>query len=243
MIQCKKCGADLDDSAKFCGKCGTPVGAEEVSQEVSQEASPEVKTSPLKLQSLNVESLKKMYNEVKDKKVTKIIAVVVAIAVLGLVISIVVSSGKCEYSGCKNATAEDSDYCFNHKCNLCDEAKTSLSTKYCYLHYLTNEKAESNSSNSSSNASSDLKFSNISVSHNSSYTVVTGSVTNRGSRTYKFVKVKGAFKSSAGTVLDTDWTYAVGSEGLSPGETKTFRMSVSKNVSIRKCDITITDYQ
>lgn len=239
MIQCKKCGADLDDSAKFCGKCGTPVGTEEVSQEVSQEVK-EVKTSPLKLEALNVEMLKKFINEVKDKKITKIVAVVVAVAVLGLIISVVVNSGKCEYGSCKNAAAEDSDYCFNHKCNLCDEAKTSLSTKYCYVHYLTQEKTESSSAG---NANSDLKFSNISVKHNSSYTVVTGTVTNRGNRSYKFVKVKGAFKNSTGTVLDTDWTYAVGSEGLSPGESTTFRMSVDKNVSIRNCDITITEYK
>ena len=30
--------------------------------------------------------------------------------------------------------------------------------------------------------------------------------------------VNGKFKNSSGTILDTDWTYAVGSEGLEPGE-------------------------
>jgi uncharacterized protein YjbJ (UPF0337 family) len=73
--------------------------------------------------------------------------------------------------------------------------------------------------------------------------VVTGTVTNKGTRNYKFVTIKGAFKDSSGKVVDTDSTYAVGSEGLAKGESKTFRMSVKKNTSIRKCDITITGYK
>lgn len=105
------------------------------------------------------------------------------------------------------------------------------------------------SSNYSSNYSSSyesvytaLQFSNIDVENNSLYTVCTGTITNKGSRTYKFVEIKGSFKDSSGTVLDTDWTYAVGSEGLAPGESKTFRMSVDKNYRISKCSISILDY-
>ena len=224
MIQCKKCGAELDESVKFCGQCGTPVGAEDVLHEA--------KDSDLK-----TKLVQKVIKVLKNKKVTKVLVAVLAVLVVGIIISAVVDSGRCDYGSCKNAAAEDSDYCFNHKCNLCDEAKTPLSAKYCYLHYTTQEKEESH------NVNSDLTFSNISVSHNSSYTVVTGSVTNKGSHTYKYVKIKGAFKNSSGTVLDTDWTYAVGSEGLGKGETTTFRMSVKKNVSIRNCSITITDYK
>ena len=91
-------------------------------------------------------------------------------------------------------------------------------------------------------AYSALKISGISVTSNSSYTVCTGTITNNGKKTYKFVKVKGAFKNSSGSTIDTDWTYAVGSEGLAPGESKTFRMSVSKNYNISKCSVSIYDY-
>ncbi|MBE6036287.1 MAG: hypothetical protein E7223_01500 [Clostridiales bacterium] len=87
-----------------------------------------------------------------------------------------------------------------------------------------------------------LSFSNVKVTHNSSYTVCTGTVKNNGKKTYKFVEIKGQFKNYSGTVLDTDWTYAVGSEGLGPGESKTFRMSVPKNASISSCSISIIDY-
>lgn len=67
-------------------------------------------------------------------------------------------------------------------------------------------------------SASDLRISGVSLSSSSSYITATGTVTNNGSRTVRFVEVKAAFKNSSGKVVDTDWTYAVGSEGLSPGE-------------------------
>ena len=100
----------------------------------------------------------------------------------------------------------------------------------------------SSSSGSYESAYSVLKLSNIKVTTNSSYTVCTGTITNNGKKTYKYVKVKGSFKNSSGTVIDTDWTYAVGSEGLAPGESKTFRMSVPKDYDIKSCSVSITDY-
>lgn len=101
----------------------------------------------------------------------------------------------------------------------------------------------SSSSGSSSYESmySAIKISNLQLTDNSSYEVCTGSVTNNGKKTYSYVKVKGAFKDSNGNVLDTDWTYAVGSEGLSPGESKTFRLSVPRNSSISKITVTLID--
>lgn len=98
------------------------------------------------------------------------------------------------------------------------------------------------SASSYESAYSVLKFSNISVSSNSSYTVCTGTLKNTGKKTYDFVEVKGAFEDAAGNVVDTDWTYAVGSEGLAPGESTTFRMSVPKNHTIRSCSVSILDY-
>jgi uncharacterized membrane protein YvbJ len=29
MVKCESCGADLSESAKFCSKCGAPVGLKE----------------------------------------------------------------------------------------------------------------------------------------------------------------------------------------------------------------------
>lgn len=106
------------------------------------------------------------------------------------------------------------------------------------------ESSDSNHGSYSSYESvySALKFSEIYVSSNSGYTVCTGKLTNNGKKTYRFVTIKGSFKNSHGTVVDTDSTYAVGSEGLAPGESKSFRMSVSKDTTIKDCSISITDY-
>lgn len=87
-----------------------------------------------------------------------------------------------------------------------------------------------------------LKITVDSVTSNSSYTVCTGKVTNNGKKTYKFVTVKGSFKDSSGTTLDTDETYAVGSEGLEPEESSSFRLSVPKDYDIDSCSVSISDY-
>ena len=87
-----------------------------------------------------------------------------------------------------------------------------------------------------------LQVSDVKVSYNSSYTVCTGSVKNTGKKTYTFIEVKGAFKDYSGTVLDTDWTYVVGSEGLAPNESSTFRMSIPKNFDVTSCTVSVYDY-
>jgi hypothetical protein len=88
-----------------------------------------------------------------------------------------------------------------------------------------------------------LNITTIPIFSNSSYTICTGSVKNTGKKTYNYIQVKGAFKDSSGNVVDTDWTYAAGSEGLAPGESTTFRLSVSKNRSITSCTVTLMDYK
>lgn len=42
--------------------------------------------------------------------------------------------------------------------------------------------------------------------------------------------------------MDADWTYVVSSEGLAPGESKSFTMMVKDNSSIRTCSDSIIDY-
>ena len=59
-----------------------------------------------------------------------------------------------------------------------------------------------------------------------SYTYVYCTVTNVSSKyvatRYRYVKVKAQFKNYSGSIVDTDWTYAVDSTWLEPGESKTF---------------------
>lgn len=126
---------------------------------------------------------------------------------------------------------------------LCIVVFSQKPASYTYTSNTTSKTTSQTKSTYSEVATAVLKISDAKVSSNSSYTIVTGTITNNGKNTYTFVKVKGAFQNSAGKTIDTDWTYAVGSEGLAPGESTTFRMSVSEDSSIKKCDVSIYEYK
>ncbi|SEM59343.1 zinc-ribbon domain-containing protein [Butyrivibrio sp. ob235] len=91
------------------------------------------------------------------------------------------------------------------------------------------------------NRNRDLVKTVTKVYSNSSYTICEGTLKNNGTDKYTFIRVKGAFKDKNGNVLDTDWTYAVGQEGLSGGEQTTFRLSVDYNSEITDCDVTFME--
>lgn len=82
-----------------------------------------------------------------------------------------------------------------------------------------------------------LEFSGLGLSSNSSYTILEGTATNVSGGTLEFIKVKGLFQDSNNKVLDTDWTYAVGGEGLAPGESKKFRLSVTYDSRISTASV------
>lgn len=147
---------------------------------------------------------------------------------------------RCKAGICPLPSSIGGEYCITHTCKWSDcKNKKATDRNYCYTH---SPSYSSNNSYTPESAEDVLEFSDVSISHNSSYTVCTGTLTNNGRRTYTFIEVKGKFKDSSGKVLDTDWTYAVGSEGLAPGESTTFRISVDKNWDIKKCTMEIIDY-
>jgi len=53
---------------------------------------------------------------------------------------------------------------------------------------------------------------------------VTGRVCNGGSMPVSYVKVQADFLDRSGSVVDTNWTYAVSSEALSSGSCKSFEI-------------------
>lgn len=87
-----------------------------------------------------------------------------------------------------------------------------------------------------------LKVDNIKTS--GSYTYVYCTVTNVSSKyvatRYRYVKVKAVFKNYSGSIVDTDWTYAVDSTWLEPGESKTFYYMV-KNTNIKSATLSFVD--
>ncbi len=71
-----------------------------------------------------------------------------------------------------------------------------------------------------------MKVSNVKVTHNGNYAYISGTITNTGTYQIKYVKVRAQCKDYRGNVIDTDWTYAVDSSWLNPGESKKFEMMV-----------------
>lgn len=55
--------------------------------------------------------------------------------------------------------------------------------------------------------------------HSGSNPYISGTATNNSSKTVEFIKIKIALLDDSGNVINTTWTYAVGAEGLAPGET------------------------
>ena len=87
-----------------------------------------------------------------------------------------------------------------------------------------------------------LKVDSIKIS--GSYTYVYCTVTNVSSKyvatRYRYVKVKAQFKNYSGSIVDTDWTYAVDSTWLEPGESKTFYYMV-QNTNIKSATLSFVD--
>ena len=68
--------------------------------------------------------------------------------------------------------------------------------------------------------------------HDVSNPYVDGTITNNSDDTVKFVEVKVALYND-GRVTDTDWTYAVGAEGLEPGESSQWKLYCSDAEAIK----------
>ena len=223
MRFCKYCGAKVEDTAAICPACGKEIrnGSQ------TKESGPPVS------------SLRTSVNKIVGGGRRWIYIGAGAAGIL-LLIVLVLLSGKCKSSGCRNRKAPGSNFCYNHKCDVPDCRKERLaSSNYCYEHYL---KYDLEDEDTSSGAYSwELKISDVKVYSEYSFTFAEGSLTNNSTSTVKYVKLKGSFKSRLGTVIDTDWTYAVGSEGLAPGETCKWKMSVAKDYDITDCDVTILD--
>ena len=83
-----------------------------------------------------------------------------------------------------------------------------------------------------------------SIKTSGSYTYVYCTVTNVSSKyvatRYRYVKVKALFKNRSGSIVDTDWTYAVDSTWLEPGESKTFYYMV-QNTNIKSATLSFVD--
>lgn len=82
-----------------------------------------------------------------------------------------------------------------------------------------------------------------SCSYSGNYFTVEGYVTNLTDRVLSFIKIRGDFTDENFNVQDTDYTYAIGAEGLAPNSKKSYDIMVPYNQSITKCKAVIVDYK
>lgn len=226
MRFCKYCGTQISETDSNCPNCGKELGSV---------AAGDAQEKTIVLHSDDITR--------KPGKYFKRLMGAAFIVVCIVIVAVAVNSGKCKVSGCGNKVVSGSDYCYSHKCAVssCNNNRISYSN-YCYSHYLLYDDDADTYTYTNRVYSYELRISNITLSSNSSYTIAEGTITNNSDQTVSFVEIKGSFKSSYGTVVDTDWAYAVGSEGLAPGESCKWRMSVSKDSSIKDCTVTILDF-
>jgi hypothetical protein len=64
------------------------------------------------------------------------------------------------------------------------------------------------------------------------YMYLKGKITNYGTETFRYVKVGVNWYDNNGRMLDTDYTYAVGAEGLAPKATKSFEIMTKADNSM-----------
>lgn len=220
-MYCSKCGKKIKENATFCSYCGTRLT---------------YKSNNCNLLHNTIKKIGiKKDDFLKYKKYIFVGTVIVFVLIYIFTI-------RCKAGFCLIPSVFNGEYCSVHTCDRKDcYNKVAKGKDYCYTH-MPSAPFSANYEYTPEAAEDVLTFSDINISTNSSYSVCIAAITNNGKKTYAFIEVKGRFKDSSGTTLDTDWTYAVGTEGLEPGESATFRLSVNKNSNITKCDFEILDY-
>ena len=129
---------------------------------------------------------------------------------------------KCVISGCSGKRTWYGNFCIYHQAIYGEDSSDDYNTNQVY--------------------SWELEVSDLFVYNGSNYTYAEGSIKNNSDQTVRFVELKGSFKNKLGEVIDIATTYAVGSEGLDPGESCKWKMSVDKDTSISDCTVTVYDY-
>lgn len=144
---------------------------------------------------------------------------------LAVIFFLFFSISRCSVSGCNNKQSSGSSMCNYHK-NLYRE-KASYDYNY--------KPADTRNI-------SDLRFTVDEVTTDSACTYAMVTVKNTGRDSFSFVEVKASFTDGSGNVVGIGNSYAAGKEGIGPGESNTFRVSTSRNVSIMRCSISVIDY-
>ena len=126
--------------------------------------------------------------------------------------------------------------------SVCDDCYAKLVASQ-YRRETEKADAEKKKADTEKNVESNLDIEISKMYHKGDYVYVEASVTNNSDKSVKFVKLKLTYKDKDGNVVDTDSTYACGSEGLSPGETTKFdTMKKDEGDEFKKVSVSIYDF-
>lgn len=89
----------------------------------------------------------------------------------------------------------------------------------------------------------DIKIEDEELIFKGDYMYFSGYVKNTGDRNYSYIKVKATYCDKNNNVIDTDSTYAVGSEGLAPNDRKSFEIMTRYNKNVTQGSLSILDYE
>jgi hypothetical protein len=108
-----------------------------------------------------------------------------------------------------------------------------------------NDSSESNSTTTTTvpTQPESLTLEETSCTKGDNYMYAKGYVKNNSDQFLSFIEVKADFIDSSGNIVDTNYTYAVGSEGLSPNSRKSFDIMTPNNDSVTQCQYYIVDYK
>ncbi len=225
MRFCKYCGNQISEEVEKCNYCGKAL------------------VTYKRIDEIGVQTRK-----TKKKIILIFILATVILSAVVCGIVFISHSGRCKVSGCDNKVVSGSDYCYNHKCSVanCNKSQTSYSN-FCYNHHLMYDEDDDSYASPTKPAKAPVYDWELRITVTDLYTkygttYVEGTLKNESDSTVKFVTIKGAFQTYSGTTIDTDTTYAVGSEGLAPGESTKWKMFVSEDSRITKCDVTVIKY-
>ena len=248
-MYCTKCGRIIEDSSVFCGSCGYQVKV------VNKRNNSIIRIIGTVLSLIGIAMFiiislvgltgyGKIYffNGYSYTKVLCIIAMI--LMTLGFIlipVSLIVnrqSIKKKQLIVCITAIILSISFSIILLINAINSNKrSSYSNSSSYSTYSSHS---SNELSHSTYCTLYMKVSNVRISHRGSYTYCTGTITNTGTYQIKFVRVKGVFKDRYGQVIDTDWTYAVDSSWLDPGESNSFEMMIKdESGKISTADVSV----
>ena len=157
-MRCVRCGNKVKTDDTFCTRCGSQLDFNEQGDEEGVEG-------PTAL--------------FKAHKKPIIIGLVI-ICFIGYFFGF-----RCKSGLCMLPSGLAGEYCVLHTCKM-DGCTNKIATdkSYCYTH---SPSSSVSSGYRPESAKEVLNFSNIEISHNSSYTICTGTITNNGKSTYTFL--------------------------------------------------------